>query len=41
MKSVNEIWKELFKDQLDVDDMLRVRGGDGTDDENPDDPIVK
>jgi hypothetical protein len=40
MKTVNENWKELFKDELNQEEMFLIRGGDGGD-EDPDDPILK
>ncbi len=40
MKTLIENWKELFTDQLNEQEMLRVRGGDG-ENENPNPPILK
>jgi hypothetical protein len=41
MKTVNENWKELFDNVLNDEEMLRVRGGDGDEGEDPNDPIIK
>ena len=40
MKTVNENWKELFAENLNEEEMLRVRGG-GEEGEDPVGPIVK
>ena len=40
MKTQNEIWKELIKDELEENELLKIRGGDGPT-EPPEDPIVK
>ena len=40
MKTVNQIWNELFEDKLNEQDMLHIRGGEGGD-ENPEGPIIK
>ncbi len=39
METLNENWKELLEDELNEQEMIRVRGGGG--DEDPDEPIVK
>ncbi len=41
MKTVNENWKELFEDNLNEEEMLRVRGGGGEGGEDPVGPIIK
>ncbi|MFC2112403.1 hypothetical protein ACFLTA_03970 [Bacteroidota bacterium] len=40
MKTVNENWMELFENELNENEMLRVRGG-GDPNEPPDGPINK
>jgi hypothetical protein len=41
MKTLNETWKELLDDKLSTQDMIKIRGGDGGEEENPVEPIVK
>jgi hypothetical protein len=40
MKTENVNWKELFEDELNVQEMLKVRGGNSPE-EDPSGPIIK
>ncbi len=40
METFKTNWQEFYQEQLNEQEMLRIRGGDDPGDSNPDDPIV-